>query len=250
MGSNDNSPGRLITLERAYNVRDLGGYRSGHGGQVSWRRIFRADSLSTLTESDHKVLADLSITTVIDLRTHKEIEHSGKIGSSETYAYHHLPMADVLPDTTDPRWSSPEFVASRYSDMLAGADACLRETLSIAADRSSYPLVFHCAAGKDRTGIVAAVILGLLGVSREEIISDYMLTEPAMERMVTSLTQGSPERERLIEPHLPAITATRPGNISGLMRMIDGQYGSIEGYVQHIGAGGSVSALRENLLAD
>jgi protein-tyrosine phosphatase len=250
MGINDNPPGRVIALERAFNFRDLGGYRSGHGEQVRWRRIFRADSLSTLTESDHKILADLSITTVIDLRTPNEIERSGRIVSSEAYAYHHLPMADVLPDTTDPRWSSPEFVAGRYGDMLASADSCMRETLSIAADRSSYPLVFHCAAGKDRTGIAALVILGLLGVSREEIISDYMLTGPAMERMVASLTQGSQERARLIEPHLPAITATRPGNISGLMRIIDDQYGSVEGYARHIGASGSVPALRENLLAD
>jgi protein-tyrosine phosphatase len=108
--------------------------------------------------------------------------------------------------------------------------------------------VFHCAAGKDRTGIVSLVILGLLGVSREDIIADYIRTQAAMERMVASLRKDSPERARLIEPHLPAIFGTQAGNMSGLMRMIDDRYGSIEEYSRHIGAAESVSRLRENLL--
>jgi protein-tyrosine phosphatase len=248
MESNDNTPARLIPLDGAFNFRDLGGYQSGRGGQLRWRRIFRSDNLSTLTDSDYKVLADLSIATVIDLRTKKEVEQ-GKIRPSAAYSYHHLPMADVLPDTTDTRWSSPEFVAARYRDMLAEADGCMRAALSIAADPRSYPLVFHCAAGKDRTGIVAAIILSLTGVSREDIIADYMRTQPAMERMVASLIQGSPDRARHVEPHLPAINGTRPGNISGLLQMIDNEYGSVEEYTWHIGAAGSISRLCENLLA-
>jgi protein-tyrosine phosphatase len=245
MESDVDTPSRLIPLTGAFNFRDLGGYRSGLGGQVQWRRIFRADNLSTLTEDDQKVLTDLSIATVIDLRTQPEVDH-GRIAASSAYAYHHLPMADVLPDTTDARWSSPEYVASRYREMLAAAS--VRSVLSIAADPQSYPLVFHCAAGKDRTGIVAAIILSLLEVSREDITADYMLTAPAMERMVATLIQAAPERAERIEPHLPAIRGTRPGNIGGLLGMLDEQYGSIEGYVQHIGAGDSVPGLRANLL--
>ena len=249
MKSTDTEPDRLIALDRAFNFRDLGGYQSSHGGHVRWRRLFRSDNLSRLTDGDHQVLADLSIATVIDLRTHSEVEFTGRIRDAGGYAYHHLPMSDVLPDTTDIRWSSAEFVASRYGGMLAGASACMRDVLSLAADPQSYPLVFHCAAGKDRTGIVSLVILGLLGASYEDIIADYMRTAAAMERMIAVLTKDSPERARKIEPHLPAITATRPGNISGLMRLIDDRYGSIEGFTRHIGADGSVSRLRNNLLA-
>jgi protein-tyrosine phosphatase len=247
---NFTEPTRLIGLDRAFNFRDLGGYQSSHGGYVRWRRIFRSDNLASLTDGDHEVLADLSIATVIDLRTPGELERSGKIRPSSAYAYHHLPMADVLPDTTDPNWSSSEFVANRYGEMLTGADACMRTVLSIAADPRSYPLVFHCAVGKDRTGIVSLVILGLLGVSREDIVADYVRTQAAMERMVAALTKNSPERARQIEPHLPAIFATQAGNMSGLMRMIDDRYGSIEEYSRHIGAAESVSGLRENLLAE
>jgi hypothetical protein len=70
-----------------------------------------------------------------------------------------------------------------------------------------------------------------------------------MERMVATLTKNSPERARLIEPHLPAIFGTQAGNMSELMRMIDDRYGSIEEYTRYIGAGESISRLRENLLA-
>jgi len=245
MESNDGMPPRLIPLTGAFNFRDLGGYQSGLGGQVLWRRVFRSDNLATLTEDDQKVLTDLSIATVIDLRTQPEVDN-GRIAVSEAYAYHHLPMADVLPDSTDARWSSEEYVAGRYRGMLA--DGCVRSVLSIAADPRSYPLVFHCAAGKDRTGIVAAIILSLLEVSREDITADYMLTAPAMERMVTTLIQAAPERAEQIEPHLPAIRGTRPGNIGGLLRALDEQYGSVAGYVSHIGAGDSVPGLRANLV--
>lgn len=245
MASNDDGPSRLIPLTGAFNFRDLGGYQSGLGGAVRWRRLFRADSLSTLTEDDQKALTDLSITTVIDLRTEAEVSQ-GRIAASEAYAYHHLPMADVLPDTGDARWSSPEYVAARYRELLS--DATVRETLAIAADPASYPLVFHCAAGKDRTGIVAAIILSLLEVSREDIVADYMLTAPAMERLVATLIEAAPERAQLIEPHLPAIRGTQPGNIAGLLRMIDEEYGSVAGYAGRIGAGGSVAGVRANLL--
>ena len=248
MDSTDTEPDRLIPLDRAFNFRDLGGYASSLGGHVRWRRIFRSDNLAALTDGDHRVLADLSIATVIDLRTPAEIDRVGRIRPSAAYEYPHLPMADVLPDTTDTRWSSAEYVATRYDEMLAGADVCLRTTLSIAADPRSYPLVFHCAAGKDRTGIVSLVILGLLGVSREDIIADYIRTQAAMERMVASLIKVSPERAQRIEPHLPAILGTQAGNMSGLMRIIDDRYGSIEEYSRHIGAAESVSRLRENLL--
>jgi protein-tyrosine phosphatase len=133
--------------------------------------------------------------------------------------------------------------------MLASADACMRTTLALAADPGSYPLVFHCAAGKDRTGIVSLVILSLLGVSREDIIADYMRTRAAMERMIAQVIQESPERAALLEPHLPAIRATREGNLLGLMRMIDDRYGSMDDYLKHLGAEESAALLRQNLLA-
>ena len=199
MDSTDTEPDRLISLDRAFNFRDLGGYASSLGGHVRWRRIFRSDNLAALTDGDHRVLADLSIATVIDLRTPAEIERVGKIRPSVAYEYHHLPMSDVLPDTTDTRWSSAEYVASRYDEMLVGADFCMRTTLSIAADPRSYPLVFHCAAGKDRTGVLAALVLDIVGVERNVIVEDYVLTASRMDLILSRLQGGADAEARVAE---------------------------------------------------
>jgi protein-tyrosine phosphatase len=243
------SPTRRIELKGAFNFRDLGGYQSLDGRRVRWRRVFRADNLSLLTDQDHGLLAELSLATVIDLRTNAELERRGRIRPSVNYEYHHIPMADVLPDTTDPRWSSPEYVASRYGDMLADAGPRIRTVLEIIADPSEHPVVFHCAAGKDRTGIVAAIVLGLLGVRSVDIVADYALTGSAMERMVAYWTQDDPERAERIRPHLPAITATREENVAGFLDLIGERYGSVEGYARAIGAQSAITGLRASLLA-
>jgi protein-tyrosine phosphatase len=239
---------RLISLDGAFNFRDLGGYASSFGGRVRWRRIFRSDNLCTLTDDDYAVLSSLSVKTVIDLRRDGELAQMGRVRESPAYSYHHLPMMDVPVDGTDAGWSSEEYVAARYGEMLAGGGDCVRGALLLAADPASYPLVFHCAAGKDRTGIIAAILLELLGVSRDDIIADYMLTAPAMERMVAHMMKNFPERAAVIQQHLPAITGTRPGNLTGLTALIDERYGSVLGYTRHLGIAESVPALRVNLL--
>src|ERR1700727_1433330 len=111
MDSTDTEPDRLISLDRAFNFRDLGGYTSSLGGHVRWRGIFRSDNLAALTDGDHRVLADLSIATALARRTRAEIELVGKTRPSAASEYPPRPMADVLPDTADTRWSSAEYVA-------------------------------------------------------------------------------------------------------------------------------------------
>ncbi len=93
-----------------------------------------------------------------------------------------------------------------------------------------------------------AIILELLGVSRDDIIADYLLTAPAMDRMVAHMMQNFPERAEVLQRHLPAITGTRPGNMTGLLALIDERHGSVEGYASYLGVADRVPALRVNLL--
>jgi protein-tyrosine phosphatase len=239
---------RRIRLEGAFNFRDLGGYPARDGQSIRWRRVFRSDSLAQLTDDDCRALEEMSLATVIDLRSRGEVERLGRIREFGTYRYHHIPMADVLPDTTDVRWSSPGFVAQRYQEMLDDAGPRLREVLAIIADRSSQPVVFHCAAGKDRAGITAVIILGLLGVERENIVADYAATAAAMERMVEHWVAADPGRAARMRPHLPAITSTRPENVIAFLDLIDNRYGSIEEYGISIGAQAAAASLRSTLL--
>jgi len=183
-------PRRLVPLNAVHNFRDLGGYPTGDGRTVGWGRLFRADGLYRLTADDLDVIDALGIRTVVDLRSGPEFEQHGRF-PLERYpvAFHHLPiidstwMASEMPDVDDTEDGAIEFLTWAYGDMLAqGADR-FAHAFGVLAVPGSAPAVFHCAAGKDRTGVLAALILGGLGVHHDTIVDDYALTEAAMVRM-------------------------------------------------------------------
>ncbi|MEZ5261759.1 MAG: tyrosine-protein phosphatase [Acidimicrobiales bacterium] len=176
-------------LEGPSNFRDLGGYQAADGRIVRWRRIFRSDALR-LTDADVAVLRDeIGLRLVIDLRTGFEFGHRDG-GGNENYVRRnlavgaqrvHLPMVD---ETRIQRQASDErpIAARSYLKMFERGGPALAEAFSLIAEPDNHPLVFHCAAGKDRTGILAAMLLGLLGVDDDTIVADYALSQANMAR--------------------------------------------------------------------
>jgi protein-tyrosine phosphatase len=243
---------RVLELEGCFNFRDLGGYRTRDGRSVKWQRLFRADGLHRLTDADLAQLAELGLATVIDLRTDQELEEVGRIAwPAPGLAYHHLPMLDVLPDrTTYPAWVDVSYVADRYEAMLEKGASAVGEALAILTDPAAYPAVFHCAAGKDRTGLLAAVVLGLLGVSDEDIIADYALSQLAMTRMLEWLRAERPEVGEQIEGSAAAIVTAEPDTMSLLLGRLRDRHGSFAGYADSLGVGSAVVRLQEALLDD
>jgi len=241
---------RQISLEGSFNFRDLGGYKAAEGRTVRWRRLFRADGLHRLTEADLNRLVDLGLRTVIDLRTLDEVVERGRIEwPAPDLAYHHLPMIDVLPDREEmPSWVSSSFVADRYAAMLGEGGEAVAEALAVLTDPHAYPAVFHCAAGKDRTGILAAVILGLLGVSDADIVTDYALSRAAMARMLEWLRATHPEAIEELESRTAAIVAAEPETMALFLERFRLEYGSFETYAGSLGLAGAVSDLRASLL--
>ena len=243
---------RVVDMEGCFNFRDLGGYRTADGRTIRWQRLFRADGLHRLTDADLNQLADLGLATVIDLRTGQELEEVGRISwPAPDLAYHHLPMLDVLPDrTTYPAWVDASYVAERYEGMLEkGADA-MAEALLVLADPATYPAVFHCTAGKDRTGLLAAVVLGLLGVPDDDIITDYALSQEAMGRMLTWLRAERPDVREQIDNSAAAIVAAEPDTMSLFIQRLRQRYGSFATYAESLGVGGAVAPIRQALLDD
>lgn len=186
------------------NFRDLGGYRTADGRLVRWRHVFRSDALR-LTEDDVAVMRDqLSIRTVVDLRTAFEYGHR-QGGGNETHVARltavgarrvHLPMVDetrVARQATDERPPA----AKGYLKMLERGGAAMSELFALLADEAHHPLVFHCAAGKDRTGIAAALLLGVLGVDDETIVADYALSQPNMARALEKI-RARPDADRIL----------------------------------------------------
>jgi protein-tyrosine phosphatase len=175
---------RQIKLEGQDNFRDVGGYRTADGHTVKWGLIYRAGQLSKLTDADLSKLKELNIRTVIDFRGTSEIETRGKDRLPEGVRNVSLPIdINSLPKPENEEASSASSTNSADSGMLRATrsimlfktdvySAFIRE-LSNSRNR---PLLFHCTAGKDRTGVGGAILLTLLGVPWETVKEDYLLS--------------------------------------------------------------------------
>jgi len=237
---------RHITFERLHNVRDVGGYATADGTPVAWRRLYRADSLGKLAGEDLRRFRELGVRTVIDLRYDFEIARDGRVPDDDV-AYHHLSI-EKLPYDQAGLAASVDPVAT-YADknleVAVDGAAEIRAALDVIADPGAAPVVVHCTSGKDRTGLIIALVLGLLGVSDTDVIDDYALTERATERLRADQVARHPELEALWPGY-----GTAPAD--AMRRTIDGiidAYGSWRGYAAKVLEIGDaeVSALRAAL---
>jgi protein tyrosine/serine phosphatase len=189
---------RGVQFQNVYNFRDLGGYQTVDGRSVRWGRLFRADDLSRLREADRQAFAKLDIRTVVDLRRPNEVDEDGRIPEFDGFDYHHVHMAHPTWQfrtfaSTDER---AEYVLERYKEMSVFAADAIGEALRLIADADHAPLVFHCIAGKDRTGIVAGVTLSLLGVDDATIADDYAMSELAEPPTWEYFSQFQPDLDK------------------------------------------------------
>ncbi len=240
-------PDRHIALEGAVNFRDLGGYETADGHHIAWRTLFRADGLSRLTPPDRAVIRQLGIATVIDLRTSAELD-AGRFPVEEIpVGFHHVPLLDTVPDP-DAFELTPGMLAAQYETIARDAAPQIGRILGIVATQASHPVIVHCTAGKDRTGVLVAVLLGLLGVPDETIVEDYALSAGAMAALRRKLIERHPEGAEVIE-RADEVFSAAPANITNLLAVLRDRYGSIAAYGAVAGAGPEVVAgLRAALL--
>jgi protein tyrosine/serine phosphatase len=244
---------RRVVLENVFNLRDLGGYGGADGRRVVDGQLFRADGLNRLSEGDAAVVRDLGIRTVVDLRTRYEREEWGSaptdlLGASAL----HLPIISELwpayeeTDDHDP----VAYLIERYHEMtVEGAPSFATLLGLLARDVDAVPLVFHCSAGKDRTGVTAALILGLLGVSDDQIAADYAHTAPAMDDLLAWVRRQSPEAADSMTDQPRTFLSCPEEAMSGFLLELRRRFGSVEGYVESIGVDAStVEALRSRYL--
>ncbi|MFC0506279.1 tyrosine-protein phosphatase [Micromonospora costi] len=186
---------RHVTFDRLHNFRDLGGYRADDGRTVRWGLVYRSDSLGKLTGTDLERFRQLRVRTVIDLRYPWEIAARGRVPDVDGLAWHNLSIEHRPYDqaTIDPALDPWRYLADRYAEVAADGARELRRALEVIAGADG-PLVFHCASGKDRTGLLAALLLALLGVDDDQIAEDFALTELATERLVADWHALHPDR--------------------------------------------------------
>jgi protein-tyrosine phosphatase len=238
---------RHIPLEGAVNFRDLGGYETTDGRQIRWRTLFRADGLSRLTDQDRAAIRQLGVATVIDLRSSDEVAGGRFPVEDIPVGFHHFPLLEEVPDP-DQFTYTPGLLASSYRTMTRDAGPQIAEILSIIARRHAHPVIVHCTAGKDRTGVLVAVLLGVLGVPEPTIIDDYALSGLAMAALRQKLIERYPAGRDAID-RADEVFSAEPANIAGLLQTLTEEYGSIADYGAAIGVGPDVVAeLRETLL--
>ena len=240
---------RSIELEGCFNFRDLGGYPSADGRKVAWRSLFRSDGLQLLTAADVALLRDeIALGNIIDLRSTAEVEGDGRgLLENEAIGFHHLPLydggsqrhADYDPDTVT--------LGQRYFFLAELAGEPMRKALEVIADADAA-VVYHCAAGKDRTGVVSAILLGLLGVPDEIIVADYAASKENLDAIIDRLMSAQSYKTMLSQ--LPADTMhAEPETMSEFLTLMRDKHGSMRGYAGAIGVSEErIERLSERLL--
>jgi protein-tyrosine phosphatase len=225
-----NHPQRVWPLHGATNFRDLGGYLGQDGRAVRWRRLFRSDHLAGLTEADKSLLAGLGLARAFDFR-----------GQAERAA-----VTYELPGVTQHSLAIEPTVVQRLQDLVASGQALTPErTAELMTDlyralvndqshrfaelfehllQAEGPVVFHCTAGKDRTGFAAALILLALGVPRSVVEQDYLLTNRVFQ-------QPPPAQGGLSAEVLAVLWRVQPGFLHAALDAVDADHGGVERYL-------------------
>jgi protein-tyrosine phosphatase len=255
---------RHIRFEAVFNFRDLGGYWTRGGQTVAWRRLFRSSELHHMTSHDViQLKEEIKLRSVIDLRSPRELEPFSLLNEAGA-EYYNIPLIDSGNDKENVYQNfsnmgevyshlvghnDGENLYQEFSNMgevysyLVGHEEFGRrlvKALEIIAEPDNLPLVFHCSAGKDRTGILTAIVLGILGVTDEDIIEDYTLTAPHMKKLINRWNNDPKALEafkNLPEYMLEASSESMTLFLSTLKR----EYGSARGYVE--AHGGEVSLI-------
>jgi len=228
---------RRIQLAGPVNFRDLGGYPTADGRTVGWGRVYRSDSLHRLDEADGPRLAELGIVTAIDFRANDELDRIG-IGPLGDLDVRHVHLATIdraLHGREMPDVSQVRTAAEIYFMMLETGAPSYVEALGELAEPGALPAVFFCMAGKDRTGVFAAMLLGLLGVPDADIVTDYALTAEVIEEIHERHRREVPGIEEQWSRLPPDISGAVPATMEGLLAAVHDRYGTWPDYAAKIG---------------
>jgi len=241
---------RVIPLEGASNLRDLGGWRVADGRRLRHGIIFRSASLARLTEADVATLAELRIRTVCDLRGEREAEYAP---SRLPRSAEHVPLPieptvgaslrDLLAREASTGEDVVLLLGRAYIDYVTTHLGQYRRMFDLLLQPERHALLFHCSAGKDRTGLGAALLLTALGATRETVVADYVATDRFWRREY-ALPAGTPK------PLADALYETHPHLLHAALDSAIERYGSEAALLEH-GLGldaRRLTALREMLL--
>lgn len=244
----------LVQLQGATNVRDIGGWTTLGGGHIRHDALFRGDRLSNLTHGDLDELASRGIRTVVDFRGADEIERDPSRLWEGVTSLVPLPiqerntqsmaLLDQILAGQITAISEPE-MADIYVELLADNAAQLACFVTIAADVDNWPMLYHCTAGKDRTGLATAIVLELCGVDRTQVLDEYCITnEQRSKKRIAELAEVFERAGIDMEAVKPLLMAPR-AVLDATLTHIDDAYDGIENFL--VAQGGMDPAAAEQL---
>jgi protein-tyrosine phosphatase len=239
-----------LSFSTVFNFRDLGGLPVAGGRTVHYGRLYRSDSLHRLTAEEGEKLTALGVRTVLDLRRPYEIARDGRVPELPGLTYYNLHPVhrEWRPGQYDERAGAHRYLADRYLDMAEEGIEGFGAGLRLIADPGRAPLVMHCFAGKDRTGVLAALTLALLGVDDADIATDYAASAAAQAPLGAQLRRD--HAGRAVEPPPAHFLACPPLAMRTFLRELSERYGSVTGYARTAGVNElHIQALRAHLLA-
>jgi protein-tyrosine phosphatase len=224
---------RFVRLEATLNMRDLGGLPLAGGGATRSGRLLRSDVPLRLPPADLATLGRLGLRTVVDLRQAHELERepSALTGRSDV-TVHHVELWTLVNDggeQPDDPWSITGF----YLALLEHAGAAFAASARILADAEGAAL-FHCTAGKDRTGMLAMLLLDLAGVERDALVADFALTDARIEPIRTRLLDDA-ERRGIARADFVRLLGATPDLIEPALEHLDRRHGGAAAYLRRHG---------------
>jgi protein-tyrosine phosphatase len=246
-GSFVEDPRRRIQLAGVFNFRDAGGYPVEGGGSVRWRTLFRSDALHRLDAAGAAAVAGLGLRTVLDLRSHAEVEIAP---SPVRGRVTHVPL---LPDLRDvsvaPQGAAHVDLGGIYRFFVDECAEPIAAAIGELCSDDALPALVHCSAGKDRTGLVVALVLAVLGVPDELIAADYALSAVCLDPSQTPVIGQLRASTGLGEDLTSALLGSPPELIVEVLDRIRARAGSVEQYLRAHGlSDAALSQLRFALI--
>lgn len=249
-------PDRTLNWDACYNARDIGGFPLAGGGETRWRAVVRTDNHFFLTVQGQEALRAYGISTIVDLRMPHELEvnpnpFAARQGEPEAPRYlHHTIMdqedqdARAALDAADSMLAEYIIIIERNKPRIAAA------MKAVASGLERGGVVVHCFGGKDRTGIIVALLLSLVGVPRHLIVEDYALSSANLEPIHLNWLE---EQARTLgyPVERPRWMGSLPETMQGTLEYIDGSYGSVAAFLMSIGVTeDDMDRIRRHLIAD
>lgn len=237
-------PPRHLKFAGTYNFRDVGGYPARNGGTTRWRTLFRSDSPHRLSEADRASLIECGLRSAIDLRQAEELAEAPNVfAASAQVTYRHLPLLNDTP-------SMPEVLPTLveiYRSILDHRSEQVGAALAALATPGALPAVVNCTAGKDRTGLIVALVLGLAGVPEETIVADYALSGACLAGVYL---EEARQRAQAQGFSYDLLVLCDPDFMRTTLAHLKTRYGGIESYVRTTGLGDAeIDRLRRAMVA-